>query len=60
MYSLSNSYSKSDLEDWEKRNRKIIEGAVAYVCELKYDGASINLTYENGVLLRAIKLRFHK
>ena len=54
MYSLSNSYSKSDLEDWEKRNRKIIEGAVAYVCELKYDGASINLTYENGVLLRAV------
>ena len=54
MYSLSNSYSKSDLEDWEKRNRKIIDGAVAYVCELKYDGASINLTYENGVLLRAV------
>ena len=54
MYSLSNSYSKSDLEDWEKRNRKIIDGAVEYVCELKYDGASISLTYENGVLLRAV------
>ena len=54
MYSLSNSYSKSDLEDWEKRNRKIIDGSVEYVCELKYDGASISLTYENGVLLRAV------
>lgn len=54
MYSLSNSYSKSDLEDWQKRNKKIIDGALEYVCELKYDGASISLTYENGVLLRAV------
>tara|TARA_B100000902_G_scaffold371706_1_gene398064 strand:- start:429 stop:2192 length:1764 start_codon:yes stop_codon:yes gene_type:complete len=54
MYSLSNSYSKSDLEDWEKRNRKIIDGDISYVCELKYDGASISLTYENGLLLRAV------
>ena len=54
MYSLSNSYSKSDLEDWEKRNRKIIEGAVAYVCELKYDGASISLSYVDGKFMKAI------
>ena len=54
MYSLSNSYSKSDLEDWEKRNKKIIDGDISYVCELKYDGASISLTYENGLLLRAV------
>jgi DNA ligase (NAD+) len=54
MYSLSNSYSKEELEDWEKRIRKIVEGKVEYVCELKYDGASISLTYENGTLKRAV------
>lgn len=54
MYSLSNSYSKEDLEDWEKRIKKIIDGIVEYTCELKYDGASINLTYENGCLLKAV------
>ncbi|MCM8570656.1 NAD-dependent DNA ligase LigA [Gramella jeungdoensis] len=54
MYSLSNSYSKEELEDWEKRIRKIVEGKVQYVCELKYDGASISLTYENGRLKRAV------
>lgn len=54
MYSLSNSYSKEELEDWEKRIRKIVEGKVQYVCELKYDGASISLTYENGSLSRAV------
>ncbi|HET8854962.1 MAG TPA: NAD-dependent DNA ligase LigA, partial [Salinimicrobium sp.] len=54
MYSLSNSYSKEDLEDWEKRIMKLVEGKVEYVCELKYDGASISLTYENGNLKRAV------
>ncbi|MBR9915966.1 MAG: NAD-dependent DNA ligase LigA, partial [Algicola sp.] len=54
MYSLDNSYSKEDLLDWEKRIEKIVDGQVAFVCELKYDGASISLTYENGKLLRAI------
>ncbi|MUP47005.1 NAD-dependent DNA ligase LigA [Gramella sp. BOM4] len=54
MYSLSNSYSKEELEDWETRIRKIVEGKVEYVCELKYDGASISLTYENGELVRAV------
>ncbi len=54
MYSLSNSYSKEELEDWEKRISKIIDGAVEYVCELKYDGASISLTYENGELQKAV------
>ncbi|MDT0557529.1 NAD-dependent DNA ligase LigA [Ichthyenterobacterium sp. W332] len=54
MYSLDNSYSKDDLEDWEKRIKKMIDGSVQYTCELKYDGASISLTYENGRLLRAI------
>lgn len=54
MYSLSNSYSKEELEDWETRIRKIVEGKVEFVCELKYDGASISLTYENGTLKRAV------
>lgn len=54
MYSLSNSYSREELEDWEKRVKKLVDGKVEYVCELKYDGASISLTYENGVLTRAI------
>ncbi len=54
MYSLSNSYSKEELEDWEKRIRKVVEGKVKYVCELKYDGASISLTYENGTLQKAV------
>nr|WP_321245094.1 NAD-dependent DNA ligase LigA [uncultured Psychroserpens sp.] len=54
MYSLDNSYSKDDLLDWEKRIKKMVDGAINYTCELKYDGASISLTYENGSLLRAV------
>lgn len=54
MYSLANSYSKEDLEDWEKRVKKQIEGEVNYTCELKYDGASISLTYENGAFVKAV------
>ncbi|MBC3848036.1 NAD-dependent DNA ligase LigA [Winogradskyella echinorum] len=54
MYSLDNSYSKEDLLDWETRIKKMVDGDVQYTCELKYDGASMNLTYENGKLLRAV------
>ena len=54
MYSLDNSYSKEDLLDWETRIKKMVDGDVQYTCELKYDGASISLTYENGSLLRAV------
>ncbi|WP_299365841.1 NAD-dependent DNA ligase LigA [Winogradskyella sp.] len=54
MYSLDNSYSKEDLQDWETRIKKLVDGEVQYTCELKYDGASMNLTYENGKLLRAV------
>ncbi|AND64839.1 DNA ligase (NAD(+)) LigA [Flavobacterium covae] len=54
MYSLDNSYSKEDLLDWEIRIQKILGNRpVEYTCELKYDGASISITYENGKLLRA-------
>ncbi len=55
MYSLDNSYSKEDLIDWEKRIQRILgDVPVAYTCELKYDGASISLTYEKGKLARAL------
>ena len=54
MYSLSNSYSREELEDWEKRVKKLVDGKVEYVCELKYDGASISLSYENGILTKAV------
>ncbi|HEY9184296.1 MAG TPA: NAD-dependent DNA ligase LigA [Salegentibacter sp.] len=54
MYSLSNSYSQEELEDWEKRIKKLVDGKLQYVCELKYDGASISLTYQGGKLKRAV------
>lgn len=54
MYSLDNSYSKEDLEDWEKRVIKAIgTDKIAFTCELKYDGASVSLYYENGKLVQA-------
>ena len=54
MYSLDNSYTKEDLMDWEVRLRKMVDGPISYACELKYDGASISLTYENGLLVQAL------
>jgi DNA ligase (NAD+) len=55
MYSLDNSYSKEDLLDWENRIQKVLGDVVInYTCELKYDGASISITYENGKLVRAV------
>jgi len=54
MYSLDNSYSKEDLLDWETRIKKLVDGDIFYTCELKYDGASISLTYENGILIKAV------
>lgn len=54
MYSLDNSYSKEDLLDWETRIEKLVDGQLQFTCELKYDGASISLTYENGSLIKAV------
>ncbi|WP_237275369.1 NAD-dependent DNA ligase LigA [Tenacibaculum ovolyticum] len=55
MYSLDNSYSKDDLLDWEKRIQKILgSDDIEYTCELKYDGASINLTFEKGQFVKAV------
>lgn len=55
MYSLDNSYSKEDLYDWEKRITKMLgSDDLEYTCELKFDGASINLTYESGQFIKAV------
>jgi DNA ligase (NAD+) len=55
MYSLDNSYSKEDLVDWEKRVEKVLGATdLEFTCELKFDGASINLTYENGQFIKAL------
>nr|WP_294932136.1 NAD-dependent DNA ligase LigA [uncultured Flavobacterium sp.] len=55
MYSLDNSYSKEDLLDWENRIQRVLGNVnLQYTCELKYDGASISITYENGKLVQAL------
>ncbi|MCD4684133.1 MAG: NAD-dependent DNA ligase LigA, partial [Bacteroidales bacterium] len=54
MLSLSNTYSEDEIRDFENRIKKILEQKVEYECELKYDGASISLTYIKGMLLRAV------
>jgi DNA ligase (NAD+) len=54
MLSLGNTYNREELADFEARIRKTIDEKVAYVCELKYDGVAISLTYENGSLVRAL------
>jgi len=54
MLSLGNTYNEQDLKDFDERVRKAIGDDFEYVCELKFDGLSISLTYENGKLLRAV------
>lgn len=54
MLSLGNTYNEQNLRDFDERIRKAIGSNFQYVCELKFDGLSINLTYENGKLLRAV------
>lgn len=54
MLSLGNTYSENDLRDFDERIRKAIGTDFNYVCELKFDGLSISLTYQNGQLLRAV------
>lgn len=54
MLSLSNAYSKEEIKDFDTRIKKIIETDYEYVCELKFDGSSISLLYENGWLVRAV------
>jgi DNA ligase (NAD+) len=54
MLSLSNTYSEADLLDFDQRVRKTIEDKIEYICELKFDGASISLIYENQQLVKAV------
>ncbi|NMM48024.1 NAD-dependent DNA ligase LigA [Marinigracilibium pacificum] len=54
MLSLSNTYSKEEIIDWENRIKKIIDHPLTYVCELKYDGVAISINYKNGVINQAI------
>ncbi len=54
MLSLGNTYSEQDLRDFDERIRKAIGNDFQYVCELKFDGLSMSLTYENGKLARAV------
>ncbi|MBM3435349.1 MAG: NAD-dependent DNA ligase LigA, partial [Bacteroidetes bacterium] len=54
MLSLANTYSEEEIVNFGNRIKKIIEGPVEYICELKYDGVSISLTYANGSLTRAV------
>ncbi len=55
MYSLDNTYSNEELESWYTRSSKILDTKdFEFCCELKYDGASVNLLYENGKLVRAL------
>jgi DNA ligase (NAD+) len=55
MYSLDNGYSKDELLEWEKRVHKGLGATdIEFTCELKYDGASISISYENGRLVKAV------
>ncbi|MFC2107797.1 NAD-dependent DNA ligase LigA, partial [Bacteroidota bacterium] len=54
MLSLSNTYSKEELSEFDNRVRKIITSPLEYVCELKFDGVAIGLTYTKGKLSQAV------
>ena len=54
MLSLTNTYNEGELRDFDNRIRKETNFEPEYVCELKFDGVSISLTYENGALKHAV------
>jgi len=56
MYSLDNTYSREEVESWINKIKKVLGNQISlnYTCELKYDGASISLTYNDGVLTQAL------
>lgn len=54
MMSLGNTYSEAEVNDFDERIRKAVGNDFEYVCELKFDGVAIGLTYSNGKLLRAV------
>jgi len=54
MLSLGNTYNEQDLRDFDERIKKAIGDNFEYVCELKFDGLSISLSYQDNQLLRAV------
>lgn len=52
MLSLGNTYSEEELKDFDNRVRKVLEGDYEYVCEQKFDGVAISLTYVDGQLVQ--------
>jgi DNA ligase (NAD+) len=54
MLSLGNTYNEQDLRDFDERIKKSIGDNFEYVCELKFDGLSISLSYQDNQLLRAV------
>jgi DNA ligase (NAD+) len=54
MLSLGNTYSENEVQDFYQRTAKSLDDDFELVCELKYDGTSISLIYENGDLMRAV------
>src|SRR5688572_24900063 len=54
MMSLGNTYSREEVEEFDQRTRKIIGDKLEYICELKFDGVAVGLTYYKGKLLRAV------
>ena len=54
MLSLGNTYNYEELRDFDSRLSKSVSGSVEYVCELKFDGASISITYLNGIMTTAV------
>lgn len=54
MLSLSNTYSKEEIIEWENRLKKMSDSPIEYVCELKYDGVAIGIRYLNGQLTQAV------
>jgi DNA ligase (NAD+) len=54
MLSLGNTYNEEELREFDARIRKATPEPFEYVCELKFDGASISITYRNGAMFRAL------
>lgn len=51
MYSFNDAFSREDMDNWEKRNQKLLPADYSYYCEPKLDGLAIELVYENGILV---------
>jgi DNA ligase (NAD+) len=54
MLSLSNTYNEGELRDFDQRVKKLLMEDVVYVCELKFDGTAIGLSYKNGLFERGV------